>query len=143
MAKPRIYLGRGLLSHTPCAAAEPKNRITWVIKRFLPLIGQSSIFNLSAIFEMAVGRTKRVQTPRQLSKQAKGGVSTASRAREPAIRGWQTAVIASEAKQSIVPHTTAMDCFVADAPRNDGASPVAHLRRHSGGAISRHPSSRR
>jgi hypothetical protein len=29
-------------------------------------------------------------------------------------------VIASEAKQSIEPHEERMDCFVADAPRNDG-----------------------
>ena len=31
-----------------------------------------------------------------------------------------TTVIASEAKQSILPHEEKLDCFVANAPRNDG-----------------------
>ncbi|MGH6701896.1 MAG: hypothetical protein ACREC2_08955, partial [Bradyrhizobium sp.] len=121
---PELSRTRAFESH-PALQLNQKIESTGIIKRLLPPIGQSSIFNLSAIFEISVGRTKRVRTPRRLSRQAKGGTSTASRAREPAIRGWQTAVIASEAKQSIVPHTTAMDCFVAGAPRNDGAPPVA------------------
>jgi hypothetical protein len=33
-------------------------------------------------------------------------------------------VIASEAKQSIVPLVQSMDCFVASAPRNDGANNI-------------------
>jgi hypothetical protein len=33
-------------------------------------------------------------------------------------------VIASEAKQSIASREGRMDCFVADAPRNDGESPT-------------------
>jgi hypothetical protein len=94
-----------------------------VIKRFLPMTGQFSIFNFSGVFcgDGSANKTSPDAT-RQLSNEARAGISTARHAREPAIRGWQTAVIASEAKQSAVPHTTAMDCFVTDAPRNDGAS---------------------
>ena len=36
-------------------------------------------------------------------------------------------VIASEAKQSIPPRKERMDCFVASAPRNDGAYTAAYF----------------
>ena len=38
------------------------------------------------------------------------------------------AVIASGAKQSMVPHKGRMDCFVANAPRNDECPPLARFR---------------
>jgi hypothetical protein len=37
-----------------------------------------------------------------------------------ALSGYSLPVIASEAKQSISPLAAKVDCFVANAPRNDG-----------------------
>jgi hypothetical protein len=54
---------RRLLSHTRRRSRTEKIESPVVIKQFLLLIGQSSIFNLVAIFEIAAGRTKRVRTP--------------------------------------------------------------------------------
>jgi hypothetical protein len=83
---PDLSWTRAFESHTLRRTENTESPV--MIKRFLPLIGQSSIFNLSAIFEISVGRTKRVRTPRRLSRQAKGGVSTAkpcSRASDPGL----------------------------------------------------------
>jgi hypothetical protein len=105
-------------SHPRAAAGTEIIESPVVIKPFLPLIGQSSIFNLAAIFEMAVGRTKRVRTPH-------GGFRDRPGAGYP---GKPCSRRHSGARQAAHRGMTVLDCFVADAPRNDGALSVTPLR---------------